>query len=221
MLLKRLSLTVLAGIGVIISAALATAQLNHSTPVPTTGGSDLVLPCDRAMSSGGMMGRGMRMDHAQIRNEFDYLSLMIPHHQEAIATAQAVLERSDRPEMRAFAQDIIRVQKAEIQQMQAWLNGWYAGHKPTQTYTPMMSDLSQLQGNDLDRAFLQDMILHHREAVMMSHRLLRHNLVRHEPMRPFAEQIASAQMQEIHQMQAWLQAWYGSGRMGGGGMHGR
>lgn len=219
MLLKRLSLVALASIGVALSGALAAAQLNRAPSPPATGRSVSGMPCDRAMAPGGMMNRGMGMDHLWISNELDYLSLMIPHHQEAIATAQAVLERSDRPEMRTFAQEIIRVQKAEIQQMQAWLNEWYPGQKATQTYTPMMSDLSQLKGNDLDRAFLQDMVMHHREAIMMSHWLLRHNLAQHESIRPFAEQIATTQMQEIHQMQAWLQNWYGIGRMGGmGGM---
>jgi uncharacterized protein (DUF305 family) len=49
------------------------------------------------------------MSHQQITSEFDYLNQMIPHHQEAIVTAKVVLERSDRPQMKAFAKNIIRV----------------------------------------------------------------------------------------------------------------
>lgn len=35
---------------------------------------------------------------------------MIPHHQEAIATAQQLLNYSDRPEMHEFARSIIAMQ---------------------------------------------------------------------------------------------------------------
>lgn len=61
---------------------------------------------------------GQMMPMMQANNEFEFLSLMIPHHKEAIATAQRVLECSDRPEMHEFAQDIIAVQTAEIEQME-------------------------------------------------------------------------------------------------------
>ncbi len=155
------------------------------------------------------------MQMMQANDEFEFLSLMIPHHEEAIDTAQRVLEYSDRPEMKEFAQDIIDVQTAEIEQMEAWLDAWYPGQETNQTYSPMMRDLSQLAGDDLDQAFLEDMIMHHMGAVMMSQRLVNHGLVEHAEVQPFAQNIANTQRQEIWQMQAWLQDWYGiSGRHG-------
>jgi uncharacterized protein (DUF305 family) len=54
------------------------------------------------------------------------------------------------------------------------------------------------------------MVMHHKGAVTMSQQLLSQNLVKHEPVRPFAEQIASSQQQEIQQMQAWLKDWFGA-----------
>lgn len=155
------------------------------------------------------MHRGRMMQHMQATNEFEFLSLMIPHHQEAIATAQRVLEHSDRPEMRQFAQDIIDVQAAEIEQMEAWLGEWYAGQETDLTYAPMMRDLNLLEGDALNQAFLEDMVMHHMGAVMMSQQLLNHGLVEHQPVQPFAQAIANTQRQEIGQMQAWLQDWYG------------
>jgi uncharacterized protein (DUF305 family) len=163
-------------------------------------------------------GRGHHqhmMQMMQASNEFEFLSLMIPHHEEAIATAQRVLEYSDRPEMRAFAQDIIEVQTAEIEQMEVWLDVWYPGQETSQTYSPMMRDLSRFEGNDLDQAFLEDMIMHHMGAVMMSQRLVNHGLVEHSEVQPFAQNIAHTQRQEIWQMQAWLQDWYGISGMPG------
>ncbi len=163
-------------------------------------------------------GRGHHQHMMQMvmaNNEFEFLSLMIPHHEEAIATAQRMLEYSDRPEMRSFAQDIIEVQTTEIEQMEAWLDAWYPGQETSQTYSPMMRDLSQLEGNDLDQAFLEDMIMHHMGAVMMSQSLVNHGLVEHPEVQPFAQNIANTQRQEIWQMQAWLQDWYGISGMPG------
>jgi uncharacterized protein (DUF305 family) len=47
-----------------------------------------------------------------------FLQLMIPHHQAAIPMAEAVLERSDRPEVERLAGAIAASQQAEIEVMQ-------------------------------------------------------------------------------------------------------
>jgi uncharacterized protein (DUF305 family) len=130
-----------------------------------------------------------------------------------------VLEKSDRPEMREFAQDIIAVQSAEIDQMETWLDEWYPGQTTDLTYSPMMRDLSQLEGDALDQAFLEDMIMHHMGAVMMSQRLVNQGLVEHPSVQPFAQNIATTQRQEIWQMQNWLQDWYGVSGIPGPMMH--
>jgi uncharacterized protein (DUF305 family) len=170
---------------------------------------------------GGTQSWQMPMQHWQMMpqmsasNEFEFLSLMIAHHQEAITTAQRVLQYSERPEMKAFAQNIIEVQSAEIEQMQAWLDQWYPGQESNLAYTPMMRDLSQLEGDDLDQAFLEDMIMHHMGAVIMSQRLVNHGWVEHKSVQPFAQNIANTQRQEIWQMRDWLQDWYGTARIPG------
>ncbi len=50
---------------------------------------------------------------------------MIPHYEEAIISAQRLLQSSNRPEIRQFAQAIISVKTTEVQQMQAWLGERY------------------------------------------------------------------------------------------------
>ncbi|MEB3231084.1 MAG: DUF305 domain-containing protein [Leptolyngbyaceae bacterium] len=159
------------------------------------------------------------MSMMQVNSEFDFLSQMIPHHEEAIATAERVLAKSDRPEMREFAQSIIDVQSAEIDQMKTWLDQWYPAQPTDLSYMPMMRDLSQLEGNELDQVFLEDMVMHHMGAVMMSQHLVNHGLVEHQPIEAFAQNIADTQRQEIWQMQTWLQDWYGVSAMPGP-MHG-
>ena len=50
-----------------------------------------------------------------------FLQLMIPHHQAAVPMAEAVLERSDRPEVESLANAIIASQKGEIEIMREML----------------------------------------------------------------------------------------------------
>lgn len=50
-----------------------------------------------------------------------FLQLMIPHHQAAVAMAQAVLDRTDQPAVRAFATGLLASQRAEIEYMRQLL----------------------------------------------------------------------------------------------------
>lgn len=168
------------------------------------------------------MGHANSIPHSghmmMVTSEESYIAEMIPHHQEAVETATLILNRSQRPEMRAFAQTIIEVQSAEIQQLQAWLKEWYPQSKPSTNYQPMMRDLTQLQGDALDQTFLDDMIMHHHGAVMMSEQLLNRGLVKHEPVGLFAKAVIQTQSLEINQMQAWLKQWFGAA-INSGSMH--
>jgi uncharacterized protein (DUF305 family) len=205
MVFRKIGLMAIAGIGLIASTSLVSAQMHRLNPPSVSSARP-------GMMQSGMMGM---MGSMQVNSEFEYLSQMIPHHEEAIATAKILLQRSDRPEMKQFARQIIQVQGAEIQQMQTWLNQWYPNQRSDRTYTPMMRELGQLRGSDLDRIFLQDMIMHHMGAVMMSHQLLNRNLAHHQQVRPFAQTIADSQRAEIWQMQTWVANWFGdNGWMG-------
>ena len=59
-----------------------------------------------------------------------FLRLMIPHHKAALPMARAVLERTDRPEVRRLATAIASSQKGEIKIMQEMLKS--RGEKPEQ-----------------------------------------------------------------------------------------
>src|SRR3990172_2426049 len=59
-----------------------------------------------------------------VASEFDYLTRMIPHHEEAIATARILQRGTERQDMRAFAAAIIETQSTEVDQMKSWLAAW-------------------------------------------------------------------------------------------------
>jgi uncharacterized protein (DUF305 family) len=64
-----------------------------------------------------------------------FLRLMIPHHQAAVPMAEAILERTDRPEVEQLAQAIADSQQLEIQMMQEMLRE--RGASPLEDRRPM------------------------------------------------------------------------------------
>jgi len=54
-----------------------------------------------------------------------FLRGMIVHHIGAVEMAEALLEQTDRPELRVFAQNIIDAQSQEIETMKGWLQEWF------------------------------------------------------------------------------------------------
>jgi len=80
------------------------------------------------MMNGGMTGAAM-MDREQMRQmmgasaDFDrmFLQMMIPHHEAAIAMAQQALAQAEHSEIKTLAQGIITTQRAEVGEMQRYL----------------------------------------------------------------------------------------------------
>jgi len=81
------------------------------------------------MSQEQMRGMGMMMDPQQLANQepFDkaFIDAMIPHHQSAIEMAQVALEKSDNPQIKELAENIVSAQQKEIEQMKQWREEWY------------------------------------------------------------------------------------------------
>jgi uncharacterized protein (DUF305 family) len=82
------------------------------------------------MMRGGMMRGGMMdstdLEALEAAADFDkeFIEQMVPHHSMGVMMAQMLLARTDRPELRRLAQDIIEAQTAEIEQMREWYRAW-------------------------------------------------------------------------------------------------
>lgn len=91
---------------------------------------------DDVMGGHGMMGKsGMHMgmmgdetDVADLENsqdfDRDFIRHMIPHHQMAVMMAQMLKNSTEKSEMEKLADDIIKSQSAEIEQMRGWYSEW-------------------------------------------------------------------------------------------------
>lgn len=70
----------------------------------------------------------------------------------------------------------------------------------------MMSGISDKSGDEFDRAFLSEMIMHHQGAVVMAQAALRD--AEHEEIKQLTRNIIETQTAEIEQMQEWYRQWY-------------
>ncbi|MFG1612087.1 DUF305 domain-containing protein [Nonomuraea wenchangensis] len=143
-----------------------------------------------------------------VTSEYDYLSRMVPHHEDAI-TAARELRRSGRPEMRQLGQSIVTTQTAEVGEMKGWLERWYPGSPAPSPRGTTMPDLSGLSGDQLDQTFLRSMIPHHMMAVMMSQQLLMHGEAQHAEVAGFARKVRDDQRAEVRTMWRYLTKWFG------------
>ncbi|MEN9920985.1 MAG: hypothetical protein RL538_878 [Candidatus Parcubacteria bacterium] len=143
------------------------------------------------------------MHNMNILTEKEFLAGMIPHHQEAVDTAKQVVARGETDETKKLASDIITAQEKEIADMKSWYKIWYSeDYKDDGSYKPMMRDLTALSGKELDKAFLEDMIMHHMGALMMAQQVAQR--VEHTEIQTLTEAIAKTQSAEIIDMRILL-----------------
>lgn len=158
---------------------------------------------DDSMEGMDHLVMGHDMGSMMVQSDEDFVSMMIPHHQEAIDTSEIILAKSQNAELKAMAQDIVDAQTAEIAQMEGWGKEWFgADFKASDDYEEMMPDLSNLQGEALDQAFIEGMIKHHQMAIMMAYEI---QMITERPeLLDMADAIIDAQSAEIEMMKKWL-----------------
>jgi uncharacterized protein (DUF305 family) len=114
---------------------------------------------------------------------------MSMHHIQAVEMALIAQERTDDPEIRILATDIILTQQGQIGQMRGWLDAWgvppnsseppmtWMGH-PVEGQMPGMASpdeiaqLRELPAPEMEELFLQLMIVHHQAGVDMAQAVL-------------------------------------------------
>lgn len=143
-----------------------------------------------------------------------FSQMMIPHHAQAVEMADLVPDRTDNPEVLTLAAEIKGAQQPEIDQMTGWLEEWgvdtgidLADHADHAGMEGMLTDaqlqeLSEADGPEFDRLWLEGMIAHHEGAVVMAETALSAGV--HRPTLQLAEAIIRAQEAEIIRMRAML-----------------
>ena len=141
--------------------------------------------------------------------EVDFLKDMIDHHTMASMMAETCRDKAAHDDLVDPCQSIIDAQTAEIEQMQDWLQDWYGTtyeSQPKKGDMASMQRMDWLSGADYEIRSMKSMVRHHWAAVRMAEKCL--TKAEHSELLDTCENIQQTQLEEIAQMQAWLQQWY-------------
>ena len=176
------------------------------------------------MNHGSGTNHTMAMDLGPGDADYDlrFIDGMTPHHQGAIEMAKQAQQKSQHPEIKQLANNIIKAQEKEIAQMKQWRKAWYpnAGDKlmayhsqmghmmemsPEQKQAMMMNADLGAANAEFDQRFIDAMIPHHEGALVMAKDALSKS--KRLEIKQMAQDILSSQQKEIDQMKQWRQAW--------------
>ncbi len=219
-----LAMAIASGMGGLLTACadLSQGQAPQST---TTESGDMQGMDHGSMDHGSSMNHGMAMDLGPADANYDlrFIYAMSLHHQGSIPMAKEAQQKSQRPEIKELADNIIKAQGKEIKQMQEWRKTWYsqAGNEPvsyssdSKSEVPMSEQQRQSMGMsqdlgaadaEFDLRFMNGMIPHHEGALPMAQDALKKS--KRPEIKQLAQEIITSQQKEIDQMKQWRQAWY-------------
>ncbi len=169
------------------------------------------------------MNSNMSMDHSEMKSspnaasqpyDLQFIDTMTAHHQGAVEMAKMVDGKTQNPDLKKFASQIIGDQEKEIGEMKGWREKWFAG-KPAAMNMEMpgmmdsmkmdMAKLSNAKDKDFDLAFIDMMNPHHAGAVAMAKEALQKS--EKVEVKTLAGQIIKAQEAEIKLMSEWKTKW--------------
>jgi uncharacterized protein (DUF305 family) len=144
---------------------------------------------------------------------------MMVHHDQAVAMALLVRDRTTDPRVKTLATDILLTQENQIGQMLGWLTVWglpatsaeppmaWMGHPvsgpmPGMATPEELANLEQLSGNAADTEFLRLMIRHHQGGIPMAEEAVERS--GNAQVRALATAIVAAQQSEITAMEDLL-----------------
>lgn len=171
-------------------------------------------------SSQSDMMSNTKNEYAELKGEaYDkaFLANMIAHHQGAVDMAKLAQTNAKHAELKSMADDIVSAQEAEIAEMTKWQSSWgypstSADNMQDHSAMGMMDEMSGMMtalegktGDEFDKAFLEQMIMHHQSAIDMA-APADTNASRQE-VKTLASEIVAAQTLEIKQMKQWQSDW--------------
>jgi uncharacterized protein (DUF305 family) len=171
----------------------------------------------------GEMGHGssamaseMLMEDGEYSDE-RFIDAMVPHHQGAIDMAEVALENAEHEKVRALAEDIVSAQEAEIKELSSIKEEEYGSLQvPMEMRAQEMEAMGMTMGpgelanqEPFDKAFIDNMIPHHKSAIEMANVALENS--ENPRVREIARAIVDAQQREITRMEGWRKEWYPEG----------
>jgi uncharacterized protein (DUF305 family) len=159
-----------------------------------------------------------KMKDMKMTGDFDadFASMMIMHHQGAIAMSEVEIDKGANTQIKTMAQNIIREQKAEIEKLEKFVSSYNAQEVKQKkndllskeldvTMNTMMNKMTTIQmtGN-ADKDFVMMMIPHHEGAKTMAEQQVKHG--RNAELKNMAQKMITEQTKEIVELKAWQAA---------------
>ena len=147
----------------------------------------------------------------------NFIANMIAHHQGAVDMAKLAQKNAKHQELKDMANDIISAQEGEISQMTAWQKEWgypstSADNMMDHSAMGMMDEMAGMNsalegktGDEFDKAFIEQMIMHHQGALDMA--APGEKNAEHQEVKDLTKAIVTAQTKEIKQMKQWQKDW--------------
>lgn len=198
-------------IGVGIYASSQTSKSNPELLNSKSTANTSVSKVDHSMKGMDQSTMGMEMS-AMVKDDQTFIEQMIPHHQEAVNTSEIVIAKTSDPELKKFAQKVIKDQTTEINQMKTWYKAWF-NKDYSGTSTTMMGDLNKISVAELDKAYVYGMIEHHKSAIDMANKI--QTITLKQEIKTLSASIIASQSAEVITLQGWLMSKYNDhGMMG-------
>ncbi len=147
----------------------------------------------------------------------NFIANMIAHHQGAVDMAKLALTSAKHQELKDMANDIISAQNGEISQMKSWQQAWgypssSSDNMMDHSAMGMMDEMAGMEdelkgktGDEFDKAFIEQMIMHHQGALDMA--APGEKNAEHQEVKDLTKAIVTAQTKEIKQMKQWQKDW--------------
>ena len=147
----------------------------------------------------------------------NFIANMIAHHQGAVDMAKLAQKNAKHQELKDMANDIISAQNGEISQMKSWQQAWgypssSSDNMMDHSAMGMMDEMSGMEnelkgktGDEFDKAFIEQMIMHHQGALDMA--APGEKNAEHQEVKDLTKAIVTAQTKEIKQMKQWQKDW--------------
>ncbi len=165
--------------------------------------------------SGGTASRRL-MENGKYSDE-RFIDEMVPHHQGAVEMAEVALENAEHEEVKQLSENIVSTQRSEIEELKEIKQEEFGTSE-----VPMQMDEGQMEGMGMmedpqsladekpfDKAFIDNMLPHHKSAIQMANVALEES--DNPRIKELAGNIVEGQERELSQMQTWRERWYPEG----------
>lgn len=145
----------------------------------------------------------MGLGEADYWLDLRYVDEMMAHHRGAILLAQKAVDKTQRPEIKALAEEIIKNEPVAIDELYGWKKEWYGDIKKVKE--PIVANLGE-GDQTFDLRFLNALIFHHQSGILMT-KEVRQKSSRSEILNN-ADAVEMFLNESLKKLIDWRQEWY-------------